>query len=105
MSYQTIVDYDANCKHIREAVPTAALYEQLAEECTEAAQAALKMVRSIRGENPPRYDKGLLFHLQEELMDIMLCCDVLEMDMNEYIAQTKAQRWVDFLKEKGLLEM
>lgn len=37
---------------ILEMIGTAALLEQLAEESAELAQAALKMARKLRGENP-----------------------------------------------------
>lgn len=37
---------------VLEMIGTAALLEQLAEESAELAQAALKMARKIRNENP-----------------------------------------------------
>lgn len=39
---------------IIEEIGEAAMLEQLAEECTELAKAALKMARIIRKENPNR---------------------------------------------------
>ena len=39
---------------VLEMIGTAALLEQLAEESAELAQAALKMARKIRNENPTR---------------------------------------------------
>ena len=42
---------DSYIKQIRELVPEAVLYEQLAEECNELAQACLKKARKLRGEN------------------------------------------------------
>lgn len=39
---------------VLEMIGTAALLEQLAEESAELAQAALKMARKIRNENPRR---------------------------------------------------
>lgn len=39
---------------IIEEIGEAAMLEQLAEECTELAKAALKMARIIRKENPTR---------------------------------------------------
>ena len=100
--------YKENLTLIRVSVPVAALYEQLADEASAVTQAALKMARSIRGENPPSDENtrlDILSHLQEEIMDLMLCCDVVCLDQNEHIAKIKAQRWVNFLKERGLLAM
>lgn len=45
-----------------------ARYESLAEECTELAQAALKMARLIRGENPTPIKRGEAeTNLQQEI--------------------------------------
>ena len=48
-----------------------ALLEQLAEECTELAQAALKLARYIRGENmPAKTLMELTGNLLEEIADL-----------------------------------
>lgn len=45
---------------VLEMIGTAALLEQLAEESAELAQAALKMARKLRNENPtPENPRGL----------------------------------------------
>lgn len=56
-----------------------ALLEQLAEECSELAQAALKLARLERGENPtPKKQKECVKSLTEELADVELCIEVIE---------------------------
>lgn len=48
-----------------------ALLEQLAEECSELAQASLKLSRYLRGENPPEKSRmTLVSHLLEEIADV-----------------------------------
>ena len=50
----------------------AAVLEQLAEECTELAQSALKLARKIRGENPtPKSLEECKASLQEEAADVV----------------------------------
>lgn len=77
----------------------AAVLEQLAEECTELAQSALKLARKIRGENPtPKSLEECKASLQEEAADVELCIDILPdgyIDWTEYsrtIAR-KRMRW------------
>lgn len=54
------------------------LLAQLAEECSEAAQAALKLRRAGSGENPTPVSEEDAFHkLIEELADVMLSASVL----------------------------
>lgn len=66
----------------------AAVLEQLAEECTELAQSALKLARKIRGENPtPKSLEECKASLQEEAADVELCIDILPdgyIDWTEY---------------------
>lgn len=56
-----------------------ALLEQLAEECSELAQAALKLARLERGENPtPKTEEECVVNLLEELGYVNLCMSVVE---------------------------
>ena len=58
-----------------------AMLEQFAEECVEAAHAALKYARFRRNENPCDASavKGTLeSHLMEEMADIYVCLKQLE---------------------------
>lgn len=84
-----------------------AMLEQLAEECSELAQASLKLARKIRGENPtPKDITELVKNLEEEAADVNLCIWLLEnegiLDTDEIITIKghKLNRWVDRIKEE-----
>ena len=88
-----------NINKIRELVPDAALYEQLAEEAAELAQAALKMARVLRDENPTpisRKDAELL--VVEEYGDVLNVAELLEIEPNTYLQAHKMRRWIDRLE-------
>lgn len=62
-------------------ISPAAMLEQVAEEGSELAQAALKMSRFIRDENPLSDDKTeklLLANLEEEVADLLVCFNELQ---------------------------
>ena len=84
-----------------------ATLEQLAEEASELSQAALKVARIIRGENPtPVSYPEAVDHLQEEAADVRNCLTVLS-DAFPYAMQTKdmeqakLNRWLDRLNGGG----
>ena len=85
------------------ALGAAALLEQLAEESTELAHAALKQARIERGENPTPVTASEAFsNLFEEVADVRLCIRALEsvigpMDTKE-IDDEKLTRWVERIK-------
>lgn len=63
---------------IVDQIGEAAALEQLAEEATELAHAALKLARITRGENPTPVGRSeALDALIEELGDVRLCAAVL----------------------------
>lgn len=63
---------------IIEEIGEAAMLEQLAEECTELAKAALKMARIIRKENPtPVTEKEAIANIREEYTDVVQCAGEL----------------------------
>lgn len=75
-----------------------ALLEQLAEECSELAQAALKLARLERGENPtPKTEDECVSALNEEMADVCLCMDVVRDSRSDYILDdieiAKRERW------------
>lgn len=84
----------------------AAVLEQLAEEASEVAQAALKMARIIRGENPtPKTHMEARADLEEELADFRVCVEVLdrndlifEMEIIKKLSEVKMKRWLDRLE-------
>ena len=73
-----------------------AMLEQLAEECAELGQAALKLARVMRGENPtPKTQMQCLDALTEEIADVELVIDQLgEMVDTSRVEAVKDQKWV-----------
>ena len=82
-----------------------ATLEQLAEEAAELSQAALKVARIIRRENPtPVGYCQAVDNLKEEAADVRLCLKVLEDSfiMNTEEAEgAKLNRWLDRLMKVG----
>jgi len=72
---------------VYDLLPEDELLAQLAEECSEAAKAALKLRRARDGVNPtPVSEEEAFGNLVEELADIYLCSIVLfggELDDND----------------------
>jgi hypothetical protein len=81
-------------------IPEDKRLRQLAEECSEGAQAALKLIRAYEGEK--QLDKtACRFHLIEELADITVCTNAILTDVDriayfKYIGE-KAKRWKERL--------
>lgn len=81
-------------------IPTAALYEQLAEECSELAHAALKMARVVRKENPtPVTMNDAIKNVNEEYTDLKLVADVIGLYAHDHILQQKIERWYKRIEE------
>lgn len=80
-----------------------AMLEQLAEECSELAHAALKMARLERGENPtPKTKEECVENLLEELGDVNLCMSVVEANRGILIrclSVDKKARWAQRIRE------
>ena len=95
----TIADF------IGKTIGTPALCEGLAEEMTEAAHAALKLARILRGENPtPVAYVGACQNLTEEIIDILIYVKMLHIDDFPYdIVATKVKRLYDRV-QKGEAE-
>lgn len=87
-------------KYIRNKMTRAELYGQLAEECAELAQAALKLQRLLMPLNKPRTDAQSCYaQLEEEVEDVLLCLQVLGCSSNQAIAVYKANRWASNIAE------
>lgn len=66
-------------KTITERIGRPAVIAQLAEECTELTQAALKLERLYRGENPTRKTEAeCVKALNEEAADVLMCLNELK---------------------------
>ena len=79
---------------IVEKIGIPAMYEQLAEECTELAKAALKMARVIRGENPtPKTVEEVRTNLIEEVTDVAICASELKLEYDPDLWERKINRF------------
>ena len=76
------------------------MLRQLAEECSELSQAALKYIRAARKETPMRIDEAIE-HLTEEIADVLLMIDAVsatvlserDVDDVQEIKEQKLDRW------------
>jgi len=81
-----------------ELIGEAAMLEMLAEESAELAQAALKLARKYRGENPtPKSEMECIDRLTEETADVTLILEQLKGIISEErvkaIKDQKMVRW------------
>lgn len=91
--------------YVRNCLGPAALLEQLAEECAELCQAALKLARIYRGENPTPVDGDAAFYaVKEEAADVELCLEVVQpcvdLGVKKLMKREKLDRWVERLEER-----
>lgn len=71
-----------------------AMLEQLAEEATELAKAALKLARIYRGENPtPVTESQAIRNLIEEYTDVEICARELRINVDQDIVIEKMKRF------------
>lgn len=76
------------------------MLRQMAEECSELAQAALKYIRALRKETPMRTDEAIE-HIVEEIADVSLMIDAVsatvlserDVDNVQAIKEQKLDRW------------
>ena len=90
-----------------ENISDAAMLEGLAEEAAELAQAALKLARVIRKENPtPTTFEAAVGHLTEETADVLLYLQEIRERWGITLAEInnimtlKRQRWENRLEEE-----
>lgn len=89
---------------IRAKIPVCELLAGLAEECSELAQAALKLRRCYDGTNPTPADPDKQYEcLLEEIGDVELYLD--QMMINRAVIadykRMKLERWKKRLEDKG----
>lgn len=78
-------------KRITEYIGVPAMLEQLGEEAAELAQAALKLARVMRQENPtPVTEQEAKSHLIEEYTDVVQCAEDLGLFVD--ISQIKVKK-------------
>ena len=92
---------DFDFTSIRVRVPTPAIFEQLAEECTELAHAALKVARTYRRENPtPVTMAEAVRSVYEEFTDVMTVANVIGLKADDLAMEGKLDRWHQRLEER-----
>ena len=83
-----------------EKIGKSAMLEQLAEEATELAHAALKLARIERGENPtPVLKEDAMDHLIEEYTDVVQCAEELSLVPNREQIKLKKMRFEERWRE------
>lgn len=89
---------------IRAKIPVCEMLAGLAEECSELAQAALKLRRCYDGTNPTPADPDKQYEcLLEEIGDVELYLDQLMINRGviaDY-KEMKLERWQKRLEDKG----
>lgn len=91
--------------YIKSRLPDTEILAQLAEECSELAQAAHKLRRALDGTNPTPVTAGdARKNLLEEYLDVIYCFGLIatpeewaRIDMDD---GGKLQRWAERLQEK-----
>lgn len=84
-----------------EKIGSPAMLEQLAEEATELAYAALKLARIKRGENPTSVLKeDAMDYLIEEYTDVVQCAEELRLVPNREQIKLKKMRFEERWKEE-----
>lgn len=90
---------------IREQLDEAEILAQLAEECTELAQAALKLRRIHDGRNPTPVKLSEAYaNMAEEIGDVKLCLRVLGYHLDDpgydIAGDRKLDRWCGRLRDR-----
>lgn len=94
------MDFTYEDEFVRQNVPKAAVWEQLAEELGEMQHHALKAARSHRGENPtPCQVHDELIECEKELGDVLNCVRLLELHYDETEMKLKMIRWWKRIKD------
>lgn len=82
-----------------EKIGKVAMLEQTAEECTELAQACLKLARKYRGENPtPKTEKELIDNFYEECADVFIC--IMELFDSNVMDEDAVNDWAERKKAR-----
>lgn len=77
---------------LAESIGTPAMLEQTAEECTELAQACLKLARLMRGENAVHKSlTDILDNLHEEIADVEIC--IGELKRSRTVCEETLTKW------------
>lgn len=92
----------SNMVYIQTHLSEPARFEQLAEEAAELSQAALKLARILRAENPTPVDERVARdRVVEEYTDVHVAAMAAELLADGDIGKRKAARWAGRLQERG----
>lgn len=93
---------NTNIRTVCDMIGEPAVYEQLAEECSELAKAALKMARILRNENPTPVTQEQAFQsVKEEWVDVFLCLCELNIPIDYKTFLYKCARWRERIVKGG----
>lgn len=83
-----------------EVIGTAAMLEQLAEECAELSHAALKSARILRKENPtPAVYEDTMKNVEKEFTDVYQCASELRLRPDIKQIKEKNERFLQRIEE------
>ena len=86
--------------NIKDYLPETEILAQLAEECAELSQAALKLRRVLDKTNPtPVTEQEATAQMIEEISDVVCCLQELGFSADMYIIERKKERWLSRLKQ------
>lgn len=86
---------------VRTSLKRTDLYAQLAEECCELAQAALKINRILGKTNDADLNMWEAENnLIEEYTDVRLVADILNLEPEDYLYDKKLRRWENRINAK-----
>lgn len=87
--------HEARIETVQNLITEPALLEQMAEECCELAQALLKKARKLRNENyTPNSLADINLDITEEYTDVLLCAEVLNLNISGALFDQKLNRWI-----------
>lgn len=99
-------DRKASMIYVLETPGREELLVQLAEECSELAQAALKLRRVLDGRNPtPVTREEAEANLQEEMADVIGCMFLVGPPDQKALTESvdyKMERWADRIRQSRL---
>ena len=86
--------------YIKTVLDERTLWEQLSEEGSELAKAALKVIRAMGYSNnsTPISRKEAMDNVKEELRDVLHVCSILGLIDNVEVDEEKLERWVKRIK-------
>ena len=89
-----MIDFTYEDEFIKQNIPKAAVWEQLAEELGEMMHHAQKCARALRKENPtPCEVQDEVLEAEKELGDVLNCIRLLDLHHDETEMKVKMIRW------------